>query len=267
MKYEVQLNEVNKILKKFFKPEDIKTILEIGARDGVETLALNHFYPQAHIYSFECNPATAPLWRKNTENIANITLVQKAVSDKDGTISFFPIDPEKTVSDWIDGNPGASSLLKASGKYEVEKYAQKEIEVETTTLSTFLKQNNINHINFIWMDIQGAELMALRGLEECIYDIDIINTEVEFIEMYKDQPQFKDIKKFMNEKNFILGYFSTFGHYAGDAVFINKKLLEKRPCLKIYLEIKNILAYPVNSFIMKLRKTVGNIFRFLKLKP
>jgi hypothetical protein len=101
------------------------------------------------------------------------------------------------------------------------------------------------------MDIQGAELMALRGLEERIHDIDIIHTEVEFIEIYKDQPLALDIKKFMNEKGFILSYFTTFGHYSGDAVFINKSLLSKKPLLNLWLNIKEPFVYPLNYFWRK----------------
>lgn len=266
MKYEIQIDSLNKIIDKILGVKNIETIFEIGARDGAETKAFNHFYPDAKIYSFECNPQTIPLWKKNTQNIKAITLTEKAVSDKDGITSFFPIDPEKTITDWKDGNPGASSLLRVSGKYDIEKQVQKEITVHTVKLSSFLKQNDIKHINFIWMDIQGAELMALHGLENRISDVDIIHTEVEFIEMYLGQPLFVDIHNYMKENGFLLGYFTAFGYYAGDAVFVNKKILKQKPFLFFYLSLKNKFAYPIHIVISKIKRPIGKILRFLKLR-
>lgn len=261
MTYEPHIDKLVAISRKFHTPEEVKTILEIGARDGVETMALHHFFPEATIYTFECNPATVPLWRKNTEGVANIINIEKAVSDSNGTISFFPIDPEKTKSDWVDGNPGASSLLKASGQYPVEQYAQKEITVPTTTLATFLAEKNILHVDLVWMDIQGAELMALQGLEDRISDISIIHTEVEFFPIYEGQPLAIDIKRYMNSRGFFLAYFTNFGPYAGDAVFINKKLVADKPIFKAWLTVKDFLLYPLKAEVQWLKNVVKKIIQ------
>ena len=87
-----------------------------------------------------------------------------------------------------------------------------------------MTQKNIKKINILWMDTQGAELLILEGLEEKINDIDIIHTEVEFIQMYKNQPLFNDIKSFLNKNNFLLIKFTSFSKFFGDAVFINKNI-------------------------------------------
>ena len=62
-----------------------------------------------------------------------ITLIKGAVCDYDGSITFYPINQEKTITTWKDGNPGASSLFKSNGKYPIETYVQDEI---TTKLSS-----------------------------------------------------------------------------------------------------------------------------------
>lgn len=259
MKYEYAIDPFVKIARRFLGKDGIENIMEIGARDGIETKAFHHFFPQAKIYTFECNPSTVPLWRENTKDIPEVVLTEKAVSDREGTISFFPIDPSTTKSEWKDGNPGASSLLKASGEYPVEQYGQKEIKVLTTTLKKFFLEQRISHLNLIWMDIQGAELMALRGLEERIHDIDIIHTEVEFIEIYKGQPLALDIKKFMSDNDFLLCYFTTFGHYSGDAVFINQTLLKKKTLSYIYFQLKQPFIYPMNRLWRKVKSLVRKL--------
>ncbi len=127
------------LMPRFLPHRDVRVIVEVGARDCTETIHFSRTFPQAHIYTFECNPATLPACRDRVKGIKNITLIEQAVSDKNGTISFFPIDPDKTETTWEDGNPGASSLLRASGKYPIERYVQKKIQVKTTTLKSFLK--------------------------------------------------------------------------------------------------------------------------------
>src|SRR5437868_570763 len=88
-----------------------KVILEVGARDCRETLDFHRAYPDATIYAFECNAATLPLCQRAVAGNSKINLIEKAVTDHDGLVTFFPIDQEKTVTDELDGNPGASSLF------------------------------------------------------------------------------------------------------------------------------------------------------------
>ena len=52
------------------------------------------------------------------------------------------------------------------------------------------------------MDIQGAELLALKGLGEYIDRVKIVHTEVLFLELYKNQPLYNDTKKFLNSNGF-----------------------------------------------------------------
>ncbi len=215
---------------------NVSHIVELGARDCKETLWLNKYFPKANILSFECNPSKLEECRARVSRFANIKLVEKAVSDTSGTVSFFQIDPEKTITDWEDGNPGASSLYKASVEYELEKYVQKEITVPCTTLHEELPQHNFDKIDLLWMDIQGSELNAVKGLKEKLSDVHIIHTEVEFMAIYEGQPLFWDLKKFLNDRGFKLASFTSFHkNKAGDAIFINTAKMGLLKRLKYYI--------------------------------
>ena len=220
---ELQMNEVMGTARKLLK-NNIGTILEIGARDCVETLVFNKNFPDSRIFTFECNPSTLPKCRNNVSNVSNIELIESAVSDKDGRITFNQIDSSKTITGRNDGNPGASSLFKASGKYPVEAYVQKEIRVPSIRLDTFFTDKGIDEVDILWMDIQGAELMALKSAGEHIKKIKIIHLELEFFEIYKDQPLFKEVHAFLKQNGFCLLKFTTVGKYAGDAIYVNKDL-------------------------------------------
>jgi FkbM family methyltransferase len=100
-------------------------IFDVGSRDCEQSIEFYKHFPNARIFAFECNPNTLPICKKNIEPYADrITLVEGAVTDYDGDISFFPIDQNKTVTTWKDGNPGASSIFQSNGTYECEKYVQ-----------------------------------------------------------------------------------------------------------------------------------------------
>lgn len=176
-----------KIIQKSFFDEE-KIIFEFGSRYGEDSTALAAAFPSAHIYTFECNPNTLEICRNECKRYQNITLTEKAVSNINKKVEFYPINKELTKTTWSDGNQGASSLLQASGEYPIEQYVQDKVLADAITLKSFMKQYSIKNINFLWMDIQGAELMALEGLDDYIEKVNIIYTEVEFMQIYKDQP-------------------------------------------------------------------------------
>lgn len=201
--------------------EGVKVVFEFGSRYGEDTIEFAKRYPNAVVYAFECNENTLPECRRRIASYGNITLTPKAISDHDGPIHFYPIDKEKTITTWEDGNQGASSLLKASGKYRIEHYVQQDTVVEGITLQTFMRTNGISSIDVMWMDIQGAEMMALKGLGDRLKDVSVIQTEAEFMEIYDGQPLFDEIKHYLETAGFSFVGFSTKNQFFADAVFIN----------------------------------------------
>lgn len=205
----------------------IKFIFEFGSRYGEDTIEFAKRYKDATIYAFECNTNTIVQCRRNVCGFDNIVLTEKAVCDYDGVVKFYPIDKEKTITTWEDGNQGASSLFKASGNYEVEQYAQTETDVPCVRLDSFMKENNIPRIDILWMDVQGAELKALEGLGKRIRDVKVVHCEVEMMEIYSNQPLFHEVKHYLNKHGFKFMGFSTKSKYSGDAVFVKRNCINK----------------------------------------
>ena len=89
----------------------------------MESIELSKVYKNARIYAFEANPDSYKVCLENTKDYENITVINKAVNDHDGTCVFNAIDPEKTETPWFDGNRGASKSFKSNGAYNhSEKY-------------------------------------------------------------------------------------------------------------------------------------------------
>ncbi len=130
-------------------------IFDIGSRDCVQSIEFYNAFPNAKIYAFECNANTLDICRRNIERYSDrITLIEGAVCDYDGHITFYPINQEKTRTTWSDGNPGASSIFRSNGQYTVEHYVQDETITNCHRLDTVMEKYNIPQVDIIWMDLR-----------------------------------------------------------------------------------------------------------------
>lgn len=126
---------------------------------------------------------------------------------------YFPIalgkeNEQRTL--YITKKPQCSSLLEPNienldGFPFVDHLAMKRTAiVNSYSLSQWVDMHSINPIDFIKLDVQGAELEILRGGENVVDSVLGLEIEVEFIEVYKNQPLFGEIDAWVRSKGFIL---------------------------------------------------------------
>lgn len=195
-------------------PAAVRVVFDVGARDCNESADFARAYPAATVYAFECNPATLPQCRAVMASEPRVVLTEKAASDQNGRLAFFPTNPERTQTGIAGGNPGASSLFEASGAYPEECYVQDRVEVETIRLDEFCAARGITEIDVLWMDVQGAELLVLRNALKALSGALLIQAEVEFVELYRGQPMFADVDSFLRSQGF---QFHAFNGFSGRA--------------------------------------------------
>jgi FkbM family methyltransferase len=207
---------IEPLLKVVQNRDDYNIIYDIGSRDCIQSIELYNAFPKARIYAFECNPNTIELCKQNIKPyLDRITLIEGAVCDYNGTITFYPINKDKTITTWIDGNPGASSLFKATGKYPAETYVQDEIIVNCHRLDSL----GIPPPDLIWMDLQGAELLALKGLGERLSYVKLIFTEISYQEIYHNQVLFNELNTFLIDNKFSLQNTLSLSGWQEDAIY------------------------------------------------
>jgi len=151
------------MFKKVVKEGD--TVLDLGANLGYFTLlAARLVGEKGRVYAFEPEPTNYSLLLKNIElnGYSNVVAVQKAVSDVKGKVKFF-LDSRDT---------GAHTIYQSGDR-------KKYIEIEAVTLDDFLKDEN-HRVNVIKMDIEGAELAALSGMQQIIRESDNLKIFAEF---------------------------------------------------------------------------------------
>ena len=180
-------------------------IFDVGSRDCAQSIEFYHTFPNSKIYAFECNPNTLQICKDNIQPYSDrITLIEGAVCDYDGEITFYPINQEKTITSWIDGNPGASSIFRSNGEYNIETYVQDEMTSNCHRIDSIMQKYNIPKVDIVWMDLQGAELLALKGMGQALDSVKYIHTEVSHRAMYTGQVMFNELNHFILSKNFII---------------------------------------------------------------
>ena len=180
------------------------TILEIGAAPlgGAEARfhQLIDLFPGSQILAFEVDK----------------TLCEDLNKKARPGITFFPIAlgrSEETRAFYETRKPMCSSLYKPNEKlislYNNFQMAHLESvrEIDTVSLDHFAKENKISPVDFIKIDVQGAELDIFQGARKTLRDVLAIVTEVEFIPHYIDQPLFGDVCSFLAKENFMFHKF------------------------------------------------------------
>jgi FkbM family methyltransferase len=130
-------------------------VLDIGANIGYFSLIASRIVGEkGRVYAFEPTPATIQKLQKNIQlnKLSNIRVYQKAVSETNSTAVF------KIPSDVVK-NSGRASFRDIEENYTMA-------EVETIQLDSIL--NELQPIQLIKMDIEGAEAMALNGMAQLI---------------------------------------------------------------------------------------------------
>lgn len=137
--------------------------VDVGANIGLFSLtAARAVGKTGHVYAFEPNSGNCALLGKNmTQNgYTNVTIVEKAVSDRPGTCQLFE-----------------SSFNKGDHRTYAVSNARKHVTIETISLDAYFPAGT--HIDMIKMDIEGAEEAALHGMNRVIDDNPLMQMIIE----------------------------------------------------------------------------------------
>jgi FkbM family methyltransferase len=257
-----ELQTQEKILKTIFSKKEECVIFDIGACEGESSIRYSKLFPKAKIYTFEPLPANFALVKDNIKQYQsnNIQPFQVCLSDAVGETVFYVSSgkPENAADeDWNYGNKSSSILPPAEKTSDVHGWLkfENEIKVQTTTLKDFCFEKQIAHIDFIHMDVQGAELMVLKGANDFIQKINMIWLEVEAVELYKGQPLKNEIEAFMQNKGFVK-IADTVYTTAGDQFWVRKDyILQKKG--KSFVIFEQLFS-TINLYYKKLRRKLLN---------
>jgi FkbM family methyltransferase len=133
-------------------------------------------------------------------------------------------EDDKEVTFNITNNVQSSSVLEFGTHANHYKWCHvtKTMTMKTTRVDTFVKKHSIpiQKCNFWNLDIQGAELMALKSAGAILQNVDVIYTEVNYEQVYKGCPHIYEIDNYLAKFGFARCITSLTREGWGDAVYI-----------------------------------------------
>lgn len=171
---------------------------DLGAEGGIpenwQSKKMRELFSEIEIVAFDLDEKKVPVSQK----LHSLKLIDKIISDTDGIKDFY-----------VPIRDSGSSLFPFNDKYRYlhnDNYhpLKETISVKTTSLQNLIENNKIYPADMIKMDIQGAELSALKGLGKYIDNVNVIEIEVEFLQVYAGQPTYSEIHQYLMSVGFHL---------------------------------------------------------------
>ena len=180
---------------KFLKNlENINTILDIGAHHGQFALISKYIFENVKIYSFDPLKSSRDKYNKILEPKDGCFFFNTAIGNKNG---FKKIN--------ISKKSDSSSILEITNKQikifrNTEKIKEEKIKIQK--LHNCINEKKLITPCLMKIDVQGYELEVLKGSEKLLENFDYLYIECSFIELYKGQPLYTEIIKWLKSKNF-----------------------------------------------------------------
>ena len=134
----------------FLDPADV--FLDIGVHAGSWTIPVSKVLTRGHVYAFEALPYYASVLKVTLALLRrrNVTVVVAAVSDAEGTVDVL----------WKD-----RSGRRLTGMTRISQQADEgeKVRVGARTIDAFRRENPRGRLRLVKCDVEGAELMVLRG--------------------------------------------------------------------------------------------------------
>ena len=141
-----------KLCRQFVKPG--MTVIDVGAHIGYYTRLLSELVGSSgRVFAFEAHPDNYAVLKRNLRGrkYSNVEIYNCAVSDRKGKMQLY-VSPGSSNHSLIKDYTEASGL----------------IDVESITIDSFLSKREIKSVDFIKMDVEGAEPLVIEGMRKII---------------------------------------------------------------------------------------------------
>jgi FkbM family methyltransferase len=186
---------ITKDLIKQYLPE-CPAILEAGAHIGRDTIKMIKTWPCATVYAFEPVAALFTQLVERTANYPSITCYPLALADREGNQTLYVSSGASTA---------ASSLLEPQ-TYKIERpeVTFEPTVIQTTTLDLWADKERISRIDLMWLDMQGAELLALKSGMAVLKSVKALVTEVNLTQRFKNVPSYEEVVSWLSSQGLTL---------------------------------------------------------------
>jgi len=167
-------------LKSLSKYADIQTIVDVGANTGEYAQELRLYFPKAVIYAIEPHPQTFKKLSSLAKKI-KLHVFNQGLGDHVGKGKLWDFADDAQLKHTQPTSTLASTLKEVIEDLHGQK--AQAYEFSLNTLDNFAEQEKIKKIDFLKIDIEGAEITVLRGAKQLLKNKSISFIQFEFNEM------------------------------------------------------------------------------------
>ena len=231
--------------------------LDVGAQGGFNS---DKFFPERYNKYFE-SILVDPL-KNSLEGKESTHTINKGLWSSKGVRKLYILNKRPQSSSMYEPDKKSLSIYGFEEKDFHLFDVSKTETVECDTLSSSLKALNINTLDYLKIDTQGAELEILKGLEN--YRPLLIKCEVQIFPMYKKEPSWTEVTDLLYKLGYIVSDWKKIGSHATrtpvemDMVFIPNFLIDSGKKLILEKE-KEFISLMLISGQIKLLKKISKI--------
>jgi FkbM family methyltransferase len=156
--------ETMQFFQRVLRPGD--TVVEVGGHIGYLTMWFAELVGKTgRVVVFEPGRNNLPYLRANVAELPSVQIIEAAVSDRDGTATFF----EEELTGQNNSLVGDYERFEQNRRSAFSKQCYHDRDVLTVRLDTFLRERSLRP-DLVKIDIEGAELMALAGATDVLAD-------------------------------------------------------------------------------------------------
>lgn len=184
---------------------EYRTVVDAGAYRGTFTDAFLEVHRPSRVVLVEPTLALAENLRSKFGGRSGFSVVAAALSDRNGEADFE-----------VNKSGASSSLLKIDPRnsqwFGLNLNVVRTVRVPTLTLPQLMKEQQLQEIDLLKLDLQGAERSVLIGGEAVLDRVRVIYAEVFFERLYADAWLFWETNDFLLRRGFKLCGLSEIAH-------------------------------------------------------
>ena len=186
--------EISKILNKNF------VIFDIGSSFAKSNKILKKYSQDICYLEIDALSISDIIDQKLYKNIK----IRKGIHTLTGPKEFIERQYIETSS-FLDIRPGMIEQYGMDYHFkEVKRFA-----LECVTVSDILKENNLNHIDFLKTDVEGLDFDIIQSIESMLPKVNVIKSEIRFEPFYIGEKPFYEVCKYLSDHGFQFINFSN----------------------------------------------------------
>jgi FkbM family methyltransferase len=183
--------------KTIFKGYKNGFFVDVGAHDGVSINNTLHFEKYNNWKGINVEPIKK-VYDKLVNNRPNSINLNLAVCNNDGETEFLCNTGYTEMISGIKDNFDSRHWQRLQNENKIMGSTTEIIKVNTKKLETICHENNISHINYLSIDVEGAEFEVIKSINFDKVFIDVIGFE----NNYDDNSV--PIIKYLEDKNYVM---------------------------------------------------------------